>query len=197
MPRATLSKRLRYEILRRDEHTCRYCGAAAPDVKLTVDHVVPVALGGSDEPTNLVTACADCNSGKSSTSPDAPILADVDRRAAAWARAMQQVADERVSAREVRESLLTYFADAWDRWGWTDSRGERQLFERGDGWESSVERFYAAGLMVDDLDELIEAAMKSKVADRWRYFCGCAWTRIRQAQDRAAQIVDEWEREGA
>ena len=26
-----VSKRLRYEILRRDNHTCRYCGASAPD----------------------------------------------------------------------------------------------------------------------------------------------------------------------
>lgn len=56
-----VSKRLRYEILRRDNHTCRYCGATAPDVKLTVDHVVPVALGGSDVPTNLVAACDACN----------------------------------------------------------------------------------------------------------------------------------------
>ncbi|AWN05089.1 HNH endonuclease [Gordonia phage Easley] len=38
-----VSKRLRYEILRRDNHTCRYCGATAPDVPLTVDHVVPVS----------------------------------------------------------------------------------------------------------------------------------------------------------
>ena len=39
-----VSKRLRYEILRRDNHTCRYCGESAPDVKLTIDHVVPVSL---------------------------------------------------------------------------------------------------------------------------------------------------------
>lgn len=26
-----------------------------------------------------------------------------------------------------------------------------------------------------------------------RYFCGCCWTRIREAQDRAAAIVTEWE----
>ena len=43
-----LSKRLRYEILRRDNHTCRYCGASAPDVTLTVDHVVPCLLYTSD-----------------------------------------------------------------------------------------------------------------------------------------------------
>ncbi|MYR30536.1 MULTISPECIES: HNH endonuclease [unclassified Streptomyces] len=62
-----VSKRLRYEILRRDKHTCRYCGAHAPDVPLRVDHVLPVALGGSDHPSNLATSCDPCNNGKSST----------------------------------------------------------------------------------------------------------------------------------
>src|SRR5438045_4098958 len=68
-----ISKRLRYEILRRDNHACRYCGATAPDTPLTVDHVVPTALGGGDDPTNLVTACADCNGGKTSTTPGAEL----------------------------------------------------------------------------------------------------------------------------
>lgn len=71
-----VSKRLRYEILRRDSHTCRYCGASAPDVPLRVDHVTPVALGGTDTPANLVTSCEPCNSGKTSTIegfvPDVP-----------------------------------------------------------------------------------------------------------------------------
>lgn len=76
-----VSKRLRYEILRRDHHACRYCGAKAPDVKLNVDHVIPQALGGSDAPTNLVTACADCNGGKTSSMPGAEAVADVDQQA--------------------------------------------------------------------------------------------------------------------
>lgn len=39
----------------------------------TLNHVIPLALGGGDEPENLITACADCNAGKSSSNPDAPI----------------------------------------------------------------------------------------------------------------------------
>jgi 5-methylcytosine-specific restriction endonuclease McrA len=65
-----VSKRLRYEILRRDNHTCKYCGATAPTVPLRVDHVTPVALGGTDTPDNLVTSCEPCNSGKSSSTVD-------------------------------------------------------------------------------------------------------------------------------
>jgi hypothetical protein len=74
-----VSKRLRYEILRRDNHACRYCGATAPGVKLNVDHVIPTSLGGSDKPDNLVTACADCNSGKTSSMPNAEPVTDVDQ----------------------------------------------------------------------------------------------------------------------
>jgi hypothetical protein len=55
---------LRFKVLSRDNYTCRYCGAKAPDVKLHVDHVIPKALGGRDRLDNLVTACEACNLGK-------------------------------------------------------------------------------------------------------------------------------------
>lgn len=69
-----VSKRLRFEVLRRDGYRCRYCGAGADRVELEVDHVTPVSLGGADVMENLVTACEPCNSGKSSTAADAPVL---------------------------------------------------------------------------------------------------------------------------
>lgn len=40
---------------------CYYCGEKR---KLTVDHVVPLSRGGSNEPSNLVLACKHCNSSK-------------------------------------------------------------------------------------------------------------------------------------
>lgn len=55
---------LRFAILKRDNFTCRYCGMSAPTVRLEVDHVIPVARGGSDHEDNLVTACYSCNRGK-------------------------------------------------------------------------------------------------------------------------------------
>lgn len=70
-----VSKRLRFEILRRDGHRCRYCGAGALAAPLTVDHVTPLALGGTDDPSNLATACEPCNSGKTSTLPESGALA--------------------------------------------------------------------------------------------------------------------------
>lgn len=62
--RKPLSKKLRYDIFKRDSFTCQYCGRSAPDVILEVDHIHPVAEGGDNDPLNLVTACRDCNRGK-------------------------------------------------------------------------------------------------------------------------------------
>lgn len=63
--RKQLSKKLRFEIFKRDSFKCQYCGKSAPDVILHVDHLNPVAKGGDNDILNLVTSCFDCNSGKS------------------------------------------------------------------------------------------------------------------------------------
>jgi len=67
---ASISKRLRFEVLKRDNFQCAYCGARAPDVALEVDHILARANGGTDEFLNLVTACWPCNRGKSSVPLD-------------------------------------------------------------------------------------------------------------------------------
>lgn len=45
----------------RDDWTCQHCGTHCG---LTVDHVVPVSQGGSDDLDNLQTLCGPCNSSK-------------------------------------------------------------------------------------------------------------------------------------
>lgn len=60
-----IAKTLRFKILARDGFACRYCGAKAPGATLHVDHVLAVAKGGRSDAGNLITACADCNHGKS------------------------------------------------------------------------------------------------------------------------------------
>lgn len=63
--RKALSKRLRFEVFKRDSFKCQYCGRSAPDVILEVDHIHPVAKDGENDITNLITACDSCNGGKS------------------------------------------------------------------------------------------------------------------------------------
>lgn len=55
----------RLAIYHRDGFCCAYCGAAAEDgAVMTLDHVLACELGGTNEATNLVTACLSCNSAK-------------------------------------------------------------------------------------------------------------------------------------
>lgn len=51
----------RRAIFERDGWKCAYCGSGE---NLSLDHVVPRARGGGDEPSNLRTACRSCNSSK-------------------------------------------------------------------------------------------------------------------------------------
>jgi len=56
LPELKLTRRT---IFARDDYTCQYCGYRGKD--LTVDHVLPKRLGGSDDWENLVTCCRKCN----------------------------------------------------------------------------------------------------------------------------------------
>jgi len=179
-----VSKRTRYEVLKRDNHTCRYCHAA--DSPLTVDHVTPVALGGTDFPDNLVAACQDCNYGKASTSPDAAVVADVEQRSLRWAAAMK-VAAQRLSTRdEPMRQYVAYMEDV-----------VRSLFGGYDDlpndWRESLVQFYRAGLPLEMTEQAVALSVaKGNVEwpSKWRYACGVAWTMIRELQDEARLIVE-------
>ncbi len=53
-------------ILRRDSHSCQYCGNTK---NLTLDHVIPRSRGGRHSWENVVAACSECNSRKSNRTP--------------------------------------------------------------------------------------------------------------------------------
>ncbi|GAA1887705.1 hypothetical protein GCM10009837_06840 [Streptomyces durmitorensis] len=186
-----VSKRLRYEILRRDSHTCRYCGASAPDVPLRVDHVTPVALGGADTPDNLVTSCEPCNSGKSSASPDAHHVAAVSDDALRWAEAMKQAASDLRDKQSPKIAYREAFKSEWESWtresGWKTERVELL-----DGWKGSLDAFYEASLPQEVWPDIIEKAMTNptvKVDNTFRYACGIAWRMVNELQDRARAIA--------
>jgi len=63
--RKSISKRIRFEVFKRDKFTCQYCGKKSPDVILEVDHIKPKSKGGADEILNFITSCYECNRGKS------------------------------------------------------------------------------------------------------------------------------------
>jgi predicted restriction endonuclease len=62
--RRKLKKGLRFEVLSADGFKCVLCGNTATQTILEVDHIVPLAHGGTDARDNLRTICYDCNVGK-------------------------------------------------------------------------------------------------------------------------------------
>ena len=59
-----ITKKIRFEILNRDNFTCQYCGKKAPETEMEVDHIIPVSRGGTHDYSNMVTSCYSCNRGK-------------------------------------------------------------------------------------------------------------------------------------
>ena len=61
------SFRLRFEVFLRDNFTCQYCGRNPKEdpIKLEIDHIIPRSKDGENKKENLITACYDCNIGKS------------------------------------------------------------------------------------------------------------------------------------
>ena len=63
--RTHIPRGMRHEVFKRDDYRCVECGATKSDgATLHVDHIVPVAKGGTDELSNLQTLCSDCNLNK-------------------------------------------------------------------------------------------------------------------------------------
>ncbi len=60
-PRVKLPAAVREYVLDRDRHSCQSCGISET---LTIDHIIPLNLGGSNDLSNLQTLCQSCNSSK-------------------------------------------------------------------------------------------------------------------------------------
>lgn len=187
----SVSKRLRYEVLRRDNHSCRYCGATATDAKLTIDHVVPVALGGTDQPDNLVAACQDCNTGKTSSNPDAQLIEQVTDDAIRWGRAMGKAAEMMLADSNRRSALHDEFLAIWNGWGWDQKDGNRLTIPLDNAWRSTVDRLIARGLPMPVIRECVQVAMTRTnlpAGRRFRYFCGVAWKKVEELTGVAKEL---------
>jgi HNH endonuclease len=63
MSRNKISERIQQQVRNRANYLCEFCHANEQwqYVRFTVDHVIPVSLGGSDNSDNLTLACFHCN----------------------------------------------------------------------------------------------------------------------------------------
>jgi hypothetical protein len=163
-----IPKYLRFEVFRRDNFTCQYCGRRPPEVILEVDHILPLSAGGGSEPSNLVTSCLDCNRSKGKkvlTNP--PKVQDLDLD---YFEAEQRLAELK-RYKKVKERL-----DKAESLVMSDLQGFF-LRQVGSIWAPSFEdlRF---SLYYHDPDEIEKAIVLASVQckgngkDKWLYACG-------------------------
>jgi hypothetical protein len=173
--RKSLSKKIRFEVFKRDGFICQYCGAHPPHAVLEVDHIHSVAAGGLNEMDNLVTACFDCNRGKSDRSlSDVPI-------------SLQEKAAE-VIEREAQ--IKGYQAALSQKKHRIEEEGERvrEVYERfNDGYTLNEKSMVTVRMFVERLgvhvvcDAMELAHAKARANQEFKYFCGICWNKIREA----------------
>lgn len=60
-PRIPIPSAVRQYVFERDSFQCRSCGQTGRETELTIDHIIPLARGGSNDLSNLHTLCRSCN----------------------------------------------------------------------------------------------------------------------------------------
>lgn len=172
--RIALSTKTRFDVFKRDQFVCQYCGAHPPGAVLHVDHIVPVAGGGTNDEDNLITACDHCNFGKGAR-PLSDIPKSLNQKAADVAECEEQIrgyAEVMQAKRERIENdckiVARMFADQYVR---DDIRPE---------WFSSIKRFIKQ-LGLDETIEAMEIALSRDATEYqcFKYFCGVCWRKIK------------------
>ena len=167
----SISKKQRFEIFKRDHFICQYCGRTPPEAILEVDHIVPRVSQGTDEESNLITSCFECNRGKGATgiSPNALPL------------------ESRIDVIREREDQLQAYCEAQKEGYMRMEKNVEMVYEHyhklaGEKSELGTEfiisiRNLLRTFTVIDIIEAMNVSMASiGFKDGWfRYMCGVLW----------------------
>lgn len=187
MARERISKRTRFEVFKRDRFTCQYCGGKPPEVTLELDHIHPVAKGGTNDILNLCTSCKECNRGKGAVplgsvrpSPGKDVLAEMAESREQLAAYQDFVLWERAT-REAHIDLITQIIKPVLSYE-NLSNSQRMSVSKFLGELGLAEVIQAAEITVERTDML-------RGGGEFAYFCGICWTKIknRNAKREAAR----------
>jgi hypothetical protein len=185
-----VSTRTRFEIFKRDDFQCKYCGRRSPEVVLEVDHIVPSCEGGTDDSVNLTTSCWDCNRGKAGVSLDQVMTGeDPHDRAIELLEKERQLREYNHVVRQVNERVEE------DTWAlaryWNTETGAKDIesFHRVDfsHLKAAVKR-----CPMEKIREFMDLAiMRNKTYDM-RYVCACvrSWNDVHEG----TRTGQGWER---
>ena len=182
-----MTKRLRFEVFKRDGFKCQYCGKCPPDALLEVDHITPKSGGGEDDLNNLVTSCFDCNRGKAHVRLDL-IPSSITDNAAAIAEREDQVRAYNRALAKIEKRLQSEIA------------GVNGIFSEqfkgrilGVHFQQSSLKDFLRKLPVIEVEEAMTIACsfihetrggnpELKAEAAIKYFCGICWTKIKRNQ---------------
>lgn len=182
--RKSISNKLRFDVFKRDQFACQYCGRKPPSVVLHIDHIIAVVDGGTNDEANLATSCDQCNNGKGSR----PLTSLPKKQAINLERRMEQakqlrmynefLLEERERENEIIERLGSY-------WFGMDHRPEFRFPDK----ETEGVRPFVQQLPETEIMRAI-AITKRKMScitsyayvknDSWKYFCAICWRMIRE-----------------
>lgn len=168
--RIPISKRERFDIFRRDHFTCRYCGKSPPSVLLEIDHIVPVADGGTNVIENLATACQECNQGKA----DKTLIVremSFDEKMTTMQERMEEIAaaEQAIKAAKLRKKARKSLADFF-----METCGLTEMIKSNISGLSNLEREFGAALVHEWIEYAAARCSYASERNLIKYIYGCA-----------------------
>ena len=171
-----ITKKIRFEVFKRDGFRCTYCGKTPPSVTLEVDHIHPKSKGGEDDIGNLTTACFDCNRGKKHIPLDKippkltenlEILKEKENQIKEYRKFIKKI-EKRIN-KDI-EDVNKIYSEQYEGLGFSDSFKRR-----------SVKKFLELLPKHEVIDSLDKAIGKFPINEDAviKYFCGICWAKIK------------------
>lgn len=171
-----ITKKIRFEVFKRDSFKCQYCGKTPPDVTLEVDHIKPKSKKGTDDINNLITACFDCNRGKkhielnklpNTIIENSEILKEKESQYLQYQKLIAKI-NKRIES-EIKKVEYIY-NDNFPKYVFSETfkRVSVKNFINKLGLDEVSDAMHKACSTINDADDVL------------KYFCGICWNKIRQ-----------------
>jgi hypothetical protein len=175
--RKSISKKLRFEVFKRDCFTCQYCSSKPPKVPLEVDHIIPVCKGGKNNIDNLITACFDCNRGKSGNELTSIPKTILEKSQGKKVALLQYKEYQKILLKEKMQieldinSVELIYNSVFSDYCFTDKfKISVKKFIKEIGIESVIDAMETSCNRIYDEDKAL------------KYFCGICWNKIKENQ---------------
>lgn len=172
-----ITKKIRFEVFKRDGFACAYCGKNPPSVTLEIDHIHPKSRKGNDDINNLITACFDCNRGKKNILLDKipgkiqdnlDVLKEQEEQLKSYRRFISKI--ERRIKRDINDIDNIYISQ-YQKWSFSDSFRNISL------------KYFLKKLPKHEVEEALHIAIARFPKDEntvIKYFCGICWRKIKE-----------------